>query len=139
MSHHSYPVPTMTEQITLTLPSAVLEAAETLARRAGRPVDELLAETIELSLQPLGNVPSDDPPPDRWSDEETLKNSGLQMPLAEDDRLSDLLDRQQAGSLATWERSELTALMSLYQSLLLRKAQGLREAVRRGLQPPVRP
>ncbi len=61
------------------------------------------------------------------------------MPAAEDERLSDLLDRQQAGSLSVAERSELTALMALYQRLLLRKAQGLREAVRRGLRRPVQP
>jgi hypothetical protein len=129
----------MTEQITLTLPTALLEKAELLARRAGRPVSELLAETIELSLQPLGDAARDEPPPDRWSDEETLKNADLPMPAAEDERLSDLLDRQQAGSLTARERSELTALIALYQRLLLCKAQGLREAVRRGLRPPVQP
>jgi hypothetical protein len=50
----------MTDQVTLTLPSALLEKAEILARRAGRPVGELLAETIELSLQPLGDAARDD-------------------------------------------------------------------------------
>jgi hypothetical protein len=129
----------MTEQITITLPSAILETAEILARRAGRPVNELLAEAIELSLRPLGNAARDEPPPDRWSDEETLKNSDLKMPEAEDERLSGLLEQQQAGSLTTRERSELSALMAQYQRLLLRKAQGLREAVRRGLRPPVQP
>ena len=129
----------MTEQITLTLSAAVLETAEILARRAGRPVGELLAETIELSLQPLGDALRDEPLPDAWSDEETRARAELQMPAAEDERLSDLLNRQQAGSLTAAERSELTALMALYQRLLLRKAQGVREAVRRGLREPVQP
>ncbi len=129
----------MTEQITLTLPAAVLEKAEILARRAGRPVGELLAETIELSLQPLGDTARDEPLPDAWSDEQALANADLQMPAAEDERLNDLLERQQARSLTAAERSELTALMALYQRLLLRKAQGLREAVRRGLRAPVQP
>jgi hypothetical protein len=129
----------MTEQITLTLPSALLEKAELVARRAGRPVNEFLAETIELSLQPLGNTARDEPPPDMWSDEETLKNAELQMPAAEDERLGDLLDQQQSGLLTAPERSELTGLMELYQRLLLCKAQGVREAVRRGLRPSVQP
>lgn len=129
----------MAEQITLTLPAAVLEKAEILARRAGRPVGELLAEAIELSLQPLGDAARDEPPPDAWSDEEALANADLRMPPADDERLSDLLDRQQAGDLAAAERSELAALMARYQRLLLRKAQGLREAVRRGLRQPVQP
>ncbi len=127
----------MTEQITLTLPAAVLAKAEILAHRAGRPVGELLAETIELSLEPLGESLDDRPLPDAWSNEQTLANADLQMPTAEDDRLSDLLDRQQARCLTASERGELTSLMELYQRLLLRKAQGLREAVRRGLRGPV--
>ena len=43
----------MTEQVTLTLPSNVYKQAEALARRVGRPVNDLLAETIELTLSPL--------------------------------------------------------------------------------------
>jgi hypothetical protein len=61
------------------------------------------------------------------------------MTAMDDGRLSDLLDRQQATSLTAAEHSDLTALMALYQRLLLRKAQGLREAVRRGLRQPVQP
>jgi hypothetical protein len=61
------------------------------------------------------------------------------MPATDDERLSELLDRQQAGSLTAAERSELTALIALYQRLLLRKAQGLREAVQRGLRQPAQP
>jgi hypothetical protein len=41
-------------QITVTLPTEVLQRAEQLARCTGRSVDQLLAETIELSLRPLG-------------------------------------------------------------------------------------
>jgi hypothetical protein len=59
------------------------------------------------------------------------------MPAAEDDRLSYLLDRQQAGLLTSADRTELAALMQRYQEGLLRKARSLREAVRRGLMPPL--
>jgi hypothetical protein len=128
----------MSEQITLTLPSEVFRQAEALARRAGRPVGDLLAETVELSLRPLGAAP-DEPPPDAWSDEEVLAGADQQMPAAEDQRLSELLQRQQAGPLTSTERSDLNGLMALYQRLLLRKAQALREAVRRGLRGPVEP
>src|SRR5262249_744003 len=44
----------MTDQITVTLPTEVLRRAEQLARCTGRSTDQLLAEMIELSLQPLG-------------------------------------------------------------------------------------
>lgn len=52
------------------------------------------------------------------------------MEPAQDARLSELLDRQQAGSLSENERSELQTLMQIYQAGLLRKATALSEAVR---------
>ena len=129
----------MAGQITLTLPEDLLERAELWARRTGRPLSEFLAETIELSLQPLGASPAQERPIADWPDAEVLAAADAQMPPAEDRRLSELLERQQAGTLQPAERPELAALMSLYQSGLLRKARALREAVRRGLRGPLEP
>jgi hypothetical protein len=73
-----------------------------------------------------------------WSDERVLavaENFGL--PEAEERRLSELLNRQQAGALTSAERLELKALMEVYQTQLLLKAQALGEAVRRGLRSPL--
>jgi hypothetical protein len=128
----------MSDQITLTLPTGFLQRAEVVARRAGRPVEELLSETLQLSLEPLVNG-SDDRPPESWSNEEVLAAADGQMPAEEDERLSELLHRQQAGTLSERDRPDLTALMGLYQRRLLHKAQGWREAVRRGLRAPVQP
>ena len=47
--------------------------------------------------------------------------------------------QQQAQKLSVPEQTELLALMQVYQEGLLRKAQALREAVRRGLRPPLEP
>lgn len=129
----------MSSQITLTLPPDVLQRAELMARRAGRPVDSWLAETIERTLRPLGPPSPDEAPPAAWSDVEVLAAADATMAPAEDQRLSELLDRQQAGSLTDPERGELSALMELYQQRLLRKAQALREAVRGGLREPPQP
>ena len=43
-------------QITVTLPEDVVERARRIADRSGRPVEDLLAETIELSLRPLARL-----------------------------------------------------------------------------------
>jgi predicted DNA-binding protein len=40
----------MSAQVVLTLPDEVLQRAKTLARRVGRPVEDVLTETIALSL-----------------------------------------------------------------------------------------
>ena len=129
----------MSSQVTVTLPDGVLKRAETLAERAGRPVADLLAETIELSLRPLGTPTDDEPALADWPDADVLAATEVELSSAEDARLSELLDSEQAGVLANGERAELVALVERYQTLLLRKAQALREAVRRGLREPPAP
>ncbi len=52
----------MSAQITITLPEDVLQRAERWAERSGRPVADLLAETIEVSLRPLGTPPEGERP-----------------------------------------------------------------------------
>jgi hypothetical protein len=83
-------------------------------------------------LNPLGACPAEHPV-ENWPDQDLLAAVDAQLSLADDQRLSELLDRQQAGTLAAAEQAELRALMQAYQDGLLRKAQTLREAVRRGL------
>jgi hypothetical protein len=61
------------------------------------------------------------------------------MDEAQGKRLGRLLDHQQAGTLTDVERSELAALMQIYHENLIRKAQALSEAIRRGLLEPLEP
>lgn len=130
----------MTDQITVTLPTEVLKRAEQLARCTGRSVERLLAETIELSLRPLGTSGLLAEGMADWPDEQVLAAADAPGLSMEDDRrLSDLLHRQQAGTLTATERPELTGLMEIYQTKLLRKAHALSEAVRRGLRSPLQP
>jgi len=119
-------------QVTLTLPDQLWERAALFAQRSGRDVADLLAETIELSLDPLVGSPQERPL-DTWSDSEVLASIEAELPAAEDRRLSELLDRQQAATLTADDRTELQLQMHMYQEGLLRKAQAVREAVRRGL------
>ena len=76
---------------------------------------------------------------DTLTDAELLALTDLQLPAAQEQRLSTLLDRQQADAITEQERAELVALFQLYQEGLLRKAQALAEAVRRGLREPLDP
>ena len=59
------------------------------------------------------------------------------MEPSDDLRLSELLYRQQAELLSEPEHVELARLMEVYQEGLLLKAEGLAEAVRRGLRLPL--
>ena len=73
------------------------------------------------------------------SDADVVALTELQLPPEQDRRLSVLLHRQQAGRLTESERPELGTLMQAYREGLLRKAQALEEAVRRGLREPLGP
>jgi hypothetical protein len=72
-------------------------------------------------------------------DDEVLRWTELRLPHAQDRRLSELLDMQQSGTLTNPERTELLALMQVYEVNCLRQSEALAEAVRRGLREPLSP
>lgn len=127
----------MSTQITITLPDEVYQRAERFARLANRDVASVLADTIQLSIPPIRADILDLEPVSTLSDEQVLALTELQMEPDQDARLSELLDRQQAGLLVEDERLELQTLMQIYQEGLLRKATALSEAVKRGLIEPL--
>jgi hypothetical protein len=126
-------------QVALDLPEPVYEQAQRLAQLADCKVSDLLADTIALSLAPVGVSGAGVSPVSELSNEEVLALAKIEMPATQDRRLSRLLNRQQAGKLTDAERAELLSLMQVYQEGLLRKAQALREAVHRRLIEPLTP
>lgn len=129
----------MSTRVIINLPDEVYHQAERLARAASREVADILVDTVMATLPPFTQQPETAKAVTELSDEEVLTLTKLQMEPRQDRRLSALLDRQQAGELTPEERSELLVLMQLYQEGLLRKAQALHEAVRRGLRQPLEP
>jgi hypothetical protein len=129
----------MSKQVVVDLPDEVYRRAESLARLSRRNVSEVLADAITLSLPSLDGPGPEDGPMAGLSDREVAELTGLQLPPSQDKRLSALLDRQQVRGLSEGERIELRTLMQRYQEGLLRKAEALSEAVRRGLRAPLEP
>jgi hypothetical protein len=127
----------MKTQITITLPDEIYHRAELFARLANRDVASVLADTIQLFIPLVRANILDLEPISDLSDEQVFALTELQMEPDQDARLSELLDRQQAGLLAEDERLDLQALMQIYQEGLLRKATALSEAVKRGLMEPL--
>ena len=123
----------MGKQISLTLPDDLFRLAEMLAGRSGRELADVLTDAIESSLDPLGTSGEYLPPLAASSDEAVLAAADSTMTAQDDQRLSDLLDLQREGTLSQAESGELRALMQVYQQGTLRKSEGIREAVRRGL------
>jgi hypothetical protein len=129
----------MSTKVVVTLPDDVYRRVERLAHLASRDVADVVADTLALSLLPVGLPAEPVRVVTELPDEDLLELVDLQMPPAQDQKFSRLLQKQQEGQLSDIERSELLSLMQLYQDGLLRKAQALREAVRRGLREPLEP
>jgi hypothetical protein len=127
----------MSTKITITLPDEVYQCAERFARLANRDVASVLADTLQLSIPPVRGDVTDLEPVSTLSNEQVLALTELQMEPDQDARLSELLDRQQAGFLTENERPELQTLMQIYQEGLLRKGTALSEAVKRQLIEPL--
>jgi hypothetical protein len=123
----------MSAEVTLTLTDTLFERAQLWAQHSGRPVDEFLTEAIELSLSPLGDAPK---PVESWTDDEVRSGCKSQMDDADDERLSELLEKQRESQLTETDATGLRRLMFVYQEGLLRKAMATREAVWRGLREP---
>jgi hypothetical protein len=132
----------MATQITITLPDETYLRAQRFARLANRDIASILADTVIGSLPPMSEqldtleaiaIPSTA----FLTDSQILVLTELQMEPAQDQRLSELLDDQQAKALTEPETQELESLMQIYREGLLRKATALSEAVKRGLMEPL--
>lgn len=127
----------MSTQITITLPDEIYERAERFARLANRDIASVLADTIQCSIPLIREEALELEPISTLSDEQVLALTQLQMESEQDTKLSQLLDRQQAGLLTEQEQKELQILMQIYQEGLLRKATAISEAVKRELIEPL--
>jgi len=126
----------MERQITLTLSDAAFKRAAGLASVVSRPLEDVLAETLEVALPDLGGSAML-PPIASLSDQEVLALAHTRMESQQSARLSELLDRQQAGILTEEERTELYGLFQIYLRLWLRQSEAMAEAASRGLREPL--
>ncbi len=127
----------MSTQLIISLPDEIYQRVQQLAQQYNRDVSDILIDTIQLFLPLLSLQSQFQEPISTLSDEQVISLTKLQMETEQDQKLSDLLDQQQAGMLTEIEQLELQALMQVYQAGLLRKATALSEAVKRGLIAPL--
>jgi predicted DNA-binding protein len=127
----------MSTQVTITLPDEVYRRVERLAQLTSRDIADVLSDAIKLSIPELGLQTELIESVSRLSDDRVIALTQLQLEPEQDERLSDLLDRQQEGIITEAEQIELSSLMQVYQEGLLRKATALKEAVQRGIMEPL--
>ena len=126
----------MSMRITISLPDDTYERASRYAAYAHREVSEIIVAALATSLPSL-DVIDELRAISKLPDAELAALTELRMKPDVDRRLSELLDRQQAGVLTGIEHAELAALMRDYEIGLLRQSQAMAEAVHRGLLAPL--
>ena len=115
--------------VTLELPRDLAERAQQIAEQTRRSVEEVLLDWLGRGAT--------DAPVELLTNEQVLALRDLQMSADEQAELNDLLERQREGDLDTGGRDRLDYLMKTYRRGMILKAQAIKVAVERGLQPPL--
>ena len=117
-------------EVTVNLKDSIYRSFSQLAAKTNRRIDEIIVEKIQTDFwvenaaeQELTNLP----------DSEVLELANLKLSRTQDRRLSQLLANQRESRITASEKVELDGLMGLYHLGNFRKAQGILEAVKRGL------
>lgn len=124
-------------QVTISLPEEIYHRAQRFSRLINRDLASVLADTVGSSLPPLSDQVETLPAIADLSDQAVLDLAESMLSTQQDQRLSELLEKQREGELAGDDPQELEALMQVYNEGWLRKTAGLVEAVKRGLTSPL--
>lgn len=119
----------MSTVVTLELPSDLVERAQRIAHQTRRSVEEVLLDWLGRGAT--------ETPVELLTDEQVLALRDAQMSADEQAELGELLARQREGALDLEERDRLDTLMRSYRRGMILKAQAIKVAVERGLQPPL--
>ncbi len=112
-------------EITLQLPETVYRNVSIIAEKSKRKVVDLIVDSVQekYSVNSLANL----------TNEEVLALAKLQMPKKQSVRHSELLYKNQAGTLKSAEKQELDFFQQVYGAALSRKTDGIFEAIQRNL------
>ena len=127
--------------VTVQLPETLYRQAKETAAAKSLSVEEVLAQSIALSLPPL----EEELPPDLrrqlsslmlLSDDELWSIARAEMEAGQQDRLETLTDSREARELTAEEALELEAIVVEGESLMVKKAEAYRLLTRRGFTIP---
>jgi len=125
------------QNITLTLPEALYQRARETAKSLSLPLDDVLKQSIALSLPELENdlpydLRSDLSALALLSDEELWNIARGKMGEDEQSELESLAELKKQRHLSAIEQSKLNHLIQQAESVMLRKAEAFRLLARRG-------
>ncbi len=119
----------MAEQMIIEVSEQAARRAKWIAAHSRQRVEDVLAEWIDRM--------ANEQPVEWLSDSQVLALADTQMEAAQQKELGNLLAASREGTLDAQGQDRLESLMQTYRRGMIRKAQAIHEAVRRGLRPPV--
>ncbi len=118
------------------IPQPLYRRLERTAVRLQKPVEDLLAETLQAILPPDGEIPTSIQAEiatlDGYDDAQLRKVAESEMILQDQHALDHLLDSQSMRPLTDDEAARLEALRTDYGRILLRKARAFAMLAERG-------
>jgi hypothetical protein len=122
---------------TISIPDTIYEQAQLVARLTSRQVDDVIRARLEGAFkEPLIELPADEEAELQaltyLSDDALWTIAREQMQPHLQKRISELLEKNQAGTLDNAESAELTELIERGDKLTLRKSQAMRFLAQRG-------
>jgi len=117
----------MTQTVTLELPETIYLPAQRMAEATRRPVTEVLVGALKASLPPLEGLPpaliTELVNLEKLDDEALWQVMLSQVPAERQRELNRLLRKNKSGKLSESERTDLAALQSEADRVMLRKAR----------------
>lgn len=117
----------MSQTITLTLPEGLYQPLARAAQVMSRPIEDVLLNALQSALPSLEGLP--EPLLQELNALEGLENAALQrvlletVPTAQQQKMEELLYRNQAEGLSLSERERLETLQNAANRIMLRKAR----------------
>ena len=119
----------MSETVTLEVPDELARRVRALASATHRRFEDVIVDGLRRAVE--------ESPVETLADGELLALCDATLDPADQEALSALLAGSREGTLSAPEKAILDALMDVYRRGLVLKARALKEAVGRGLRPPL--
>ena len=115
----------MGKTFTLELPDDAARSAQEIADRTGRPIEEVLIETLMMHLPPGGDLDAQLEALTDYTDTQLWAVVGHRLSPAQDNRRVELTQKSRSATLTESEDGELQSLLDLVDSYILLRSEAI--------------
>lgn len=118
-------------EVTLNLPENIYRNFTRIAEKKHRPIEEVITDKLQDNFS--FEMSDFEDKVAKWSDEDVLALANLKLPKEQANRMSELSNLRQLGTITVVEENEFQMYLEIYNNATIRKAYGISEAVKRKL------